>query len=271
MLTLLGVTFCATAQPLLKRLKPSATLVAAHRGGFNDSLPENSMVNFKSTVAKSRQLVMLEFDLRKSKSGTLYILHDATVDRTTNGTGEISALQDEYIRSLRLKDSHGRQTMETVPTFSEFLGWARSAQVLLMMDVKADVWAEALAMIHSFDIIDRCLVLTFKTTDTQRVRTLSPSIAISCLVSSAKEWSSVKSQLPSWAPLMAYVNDNTTPALLAQLSAAGIRTLTDVSEHTKHDGKLLSRQEYEEALSRMAGGILVTDFPIEVSLIADHP
>ncbi|HNP76648.1 MAG: glycerophosphodiester phosphodiesterase family protein [Cyclobacteriaceae bacterium] len=271
MLTLMGVAFVANAQPLLSRLKPSVTLVAAHRGGFNDSLPENSMVNFRHTVAKSRQLVMLEFDVRKSKSGTLYILHDATVDRTTNGTGEISTLQDDYITSLHLKDLQGRQTTEKVPTVSEFLSWAKSAQVLLMMDVKADVWAETLAMIHSFDMTDRCLVLTFKTTDTQRVRTLSPSIAISCLVSSTKEWSSVKSQLPSLGPVMAYVNDSATPALLAQVSAAGIRTLADVSEHSRHNGKLLSRQEYKEALSRLAGGILVTDYPIEVSIIADHP
>ncbi|HQQ95851.1 MAG TPA: glycerophosphodiester phosphodiesterase family protein [Cyclobacteriaceae bacterium] len=271
LLTLLGVMFGATAQPLIKRLKPSATLIAAHRGGLNDSLPENSMVNFKNTVARSRQLVMLEFDLRKSKNGTLYILHDATVDRTTNGTGEISTLPDDYITSLRLKDLKGRQTMERVPTFSEFLSWAKSAQVLLMLDVKADVWAEALAMVQRFDMTDRCLVLTFKPTDTRRVRAISPSIAISCLVSSANEWNSLKSQFSSWEPVMAYVSDNAIPAFLMQVSAAGIRMLTDVSEHTKHGGKVLSRHEYKEALGRMAGGILVTDYPIEVSIVADNP
>lgn len=270
-LLLLGVAFGVTAQTLLERLKPSATLVAAHRGGFNDSLPENSMANFKNTVIQSRQLVMLEFDLRKSKSGTLYIMHDATVDRTTNGTGEISTLLDGYIATLRLKDSKGRQTMEKVPTFSGFLSWAKSAEVLLMIDVKADAWSEALAMVHTFGMTDRCLVLTFNTADAQRVRAISPSIAISCLVGSSNEWSSVKSQLPSLGPVMAYVNNNATPALLTQVSSAGIRTLTDVSEHAKHGGKALSRHEYKEALERMAGGILVTDYPIEVSGIADHP
>lgn len=270
-LTLFFVVFHSTAQSLLTRLNTGATLVSGHRGGFNDSLPENSMVNFKYTVAMCRQPVMLEFDLRKSKEGTLYIMHDATIDRTTNGTGELSNLTDEYIRTLYLRDARGKLTAERVPTFREFLVWAKSSTVWLMLDVKADVWAEALTMVHEFGLTDRCLVLTFRMADARRVRSLSPSVALSCLVSSEEEWRVLKTEHRVLSPVLAYVNSGITPALQAQIAAAGIKVLSDVSENTRHQGKVLSGPEYQQELSRVAGGILVTDYPIALTAVAGNP
>lgn len=263
--------FQSVAQSLLARLNAGTTLVAGHRGGFNDSLPENSMTNFKNTVAKCRQPIMLEFDLRKSKEGTLYIMHDATVDRTTNGAGELSNLSDEYIGNLNLKDARGKVTKERVPTFREFLLWAKSNSALLMMDIKADVWGQALTMVHEFGITDRCLVLTFKMADARRVRLLSPSIALSCLVSSEQEWNVLNAEYQVLNPVWAYINNSTAPSLQRQIASMGIKVLTDVSESIRHQGKVLSRPEYREAINRVAGGILVTDYPIALSAAAENP
>ena len=273
--SILILTLCcgvlqSIAQPLLIRLGTGATLVAAHRGGFTDSIPENSMMNFKNTVAKCRQQVMLEFDLRKSKEGTLYLMHDATVDRTTSGTGELSNLTDEYINSLYLKDARGNATGERVPTFREFLLWVKSNSAWLMMDIKADVWAEALTMVHEFGITDRCLVLTFKMKDARLARSLNPSILLSCLVSSEEEWSALKAERRAIGPVLAYISSSTTTSLQRKIAAAGIKVLTDVSENTRHQGKVLSALEYGEAMNLVGGGILVTDYPIALTVISGN-
>jgi glycerophosphoryl diester phosphodiesterase len=65
--------------------------------------------------------ITVELDLRKSKNGTIYILHDETVDRTTNGKWKIDQLEDSYINSLFLKKENGQITRERIPTFDDVL------------------------------------------------------------------------------------------------------------------------------------------------------
>lgn len=77
--------------------------------------------------------------MRRSKDGTLYILHDETVDRTTNGKGNITKLTDTYVNALKLKTSSGMLTNESVPAFREVLAYAENNGVVLMLDVKDDI------------------------------------------------------------------------------------------------------------------------------------
>jgi len=80
-------------------------LVVGHRGGFDASLPENSLAMFDFTFQNAcQQPVAVEFDIRESASGSLYLMHDSTVDRTTNGSGKINLLTDSYLKTLFLKD-----------------------------------------------------------------------------------------------------------------------------------------------------------------------
>ena len=71
--------------------------VCAHRGA-TESHPENTIAAFKEAVRLGAQ--MIEFDVRMSKDGKLIIMHDATVDRTTNGTGLVEDLTWEEIKIL---------------------------------------------------------------------------------------------------------------------------------------------------------------------------
>jgi glycerophosphoryl diester phosphodiesterase len=76
----------------------SQPLIIGHRGGFESKLPENSISMFDFTYANAcSKPIGIEFDIRESASGSLYIMHDSTVDRTTNGSGKITILSDSYI------------------------------------------------------------------------------------------------------------------------------------------------------------------------------
>ncbi|MCB1105522.1 MAG: hypothetical protein H7A44_04220 [Opitutaceae bacterium] len=63
--------------------------VCAHRG-LSQACPENTLPAFAAAMASGAHEI--EFDLRESRDGVLVVCHDATVDRTTNGTGRIAAL-----------------------------------------------------------------------------------------------------------------------------------------------------------------------------------
>lgn len=82
-------------------------LLIAHRGDANpaDGFPENTLEAFKLALAKGADGI--ELDVQASAEGTLWLLHDETVDRTTNGTGRINELRDSEIVALRIDGGGG--------------------------------------------------------------------------------------------------------------------------------------------------------------------
>lgn len=74
-----------------------AAQACAHRGD-KEVAPENTIPAFESAVAKKAP--MIEFDVQMTKDNALVIMHDATVDRTTNGKGKIVDLTFNEIRAL---------------------------------------------------------------------------------------------------------------------------------------------------------------------------
>lgn len=93
--------------------------ICAHRGA-NATHPENTIAAFKEAVRLGAQ--MIEFDVQLTKDHKLIIMHDATVDRTTNGTGKVSDLTFNEIRQLDAGAWKAKAfTGEKVPTLQEAL------------------------------------------------------------------------------------------------------------------------------------------------------
>jgi glycerophosphoryl diester phosphodiesterase len=93
--------------------------LCAHRGCL-DSHPENTLPAFKQAIALGAQ--MIEFDIQLTKDSALVIMHDETVDRTTNGRGNVSDLTLAQIRRLDAGSKKGESFAGTpVPTFAEVL------------------------------------------------------------------------------------------------------------------------------------------------------
>ena len=83
----------AAANPWLDR----TDLNIAHQGGEIEA-PSNTLYAFKTAVAKGADV--LELDVHATSDGQLVVLHDATVDRTTNGSGEVDMLSLARIKEL---------------------------------------------------------------------------------------------------------------------------------------------------------------------------
>lgn len=91
----------------------------AHRGATGYA-PENTIAAFDKGVEMKADYI--EIDVQRSKDGELVIIHDNTVDRTTDGTGYVRDLTFEQIRSLDAGSWKGEQfTGEKIPTFDEIL------------------------------------------------------------------------------------------------------------------------------------------------------
>lgn len=103
-------------------------VMVAHRGGIVEGVPENTLAAFRAAAAAGVQAI--EVDLRATRDGAIVILHDATLDRTTNGKG---ALSERTLAEVRALDA-GRG--ERVPLFEEALALARRERVKLLLDIK---------------------------------------------------------------------------------------------------------------------------------------
>jgi glycerophosphoryl diester phosphodiesterase len=96
-----------------------ATYASAHRGDCK-SAPENTLPAFASAVRKGAH--QIEFDVKLSKDGFLVVMHDATVDRTTNGKGRVADLTFQELRSLDAGSWFSSRFKGTrIPTLQEAL------------------------------------------------------------------------------------------------------------------------------------------------------
>lgn len=112
-------------------------LVSSHRSCWTDT-SENSLDGIRRCIAEGIDIG--EIDVRTTRDGALVLMHDQTVDRTTNGRGAVAELTLAQIRQLRLYARGGRNgaalTARRVPTLQEALAVARG-RIVLNLDVKA--------------------------------------------------------------------------------------------------------------------------------------
>ena len=102
----------------LKNPADNHILVAAHRADWRN-YPENSLEGVKSCIAMGVDII--EIDVQRTKDGQLIIMHDKKVDRTTDGTGNVSDLTLAEIKNLHLKNGYGYATKYHVPLLEQLL------------------------------------------------------------------------------------------------------------------------------------------------------
>jgi glycerophosphoryl diester phosphodiesterase len=125
--------------------------VVAHRGchnpapahGFPGHAPENSLAGLERCVAMG--VDMLETDIRRAADGTLVMFHDATVERTTDGSGKVAEMTWAQLSRLRLRDDEGgadAALTDQHPLTLEQMLAAAKGRIMLNLDVKAPIYAE---------------------------------------------------------------------------------------------------------------------------------
>lgn len=148
-------------------LDPAAKLVIAHRGN-SAFFPENTLESLKQGLAIGADAI--EFDVRLSRDGTAVVIHDPTLDRTTDGSGDVAA---HTLDELRRLDAGFRFTRDggrtfpfrgkgiTIPTFELVLATFRGVPMIIEIktrDASAEVkrlltaaGAEGRVLLGSFD------------------------------------------------------------------------------------------------------------------------
>ena len=120
--------------------------VAAHRG-FCSDYPENTMLAFEKALECG--VDQLETDVRVTKDNELVLIHDATVDRTTNKSGKVCDFTLDEIRKLDAGDG------QKVPTFIEFMELVKDHPTITL-DIELKEYPENIGE-TAYEICDRVL------------------------------------------------------------------------------------------------------------------
>ncbi|MHB0948935.1 MAG: glycerophosphodiester phosphodiesterase family protein [Gemmatimonadaceae bacterium] len=149
---------------MLPLLDPQAKLVIAHRGN-SAYFPENTLPAFTSAVELG--VDALEFDLRITRDGVAVVHHDATLDRTTTGTGPLAA---RTLAELKTLDAGARFTRNgtnpyagqaiTIPTFEEVLEAFPITPFIIELKVP-EVAAETRRLLEKHHATGRVIVDSF--------------------------------------------------------------------------------------------------------------
>ena len=131
--------------------------VCAHQGNGGGK-PANTVVAFTNAVALGA--VMVEFDVKRCKTGELVIMHDGTVDRTTNGKGAVSALTFDEIRKLTIKWPGHPDANVKVPTFDEAIDCLPTEGVWINCHCAANVATEVAQKIKAKGRLHQAFIAT---------------------------------------------------------------------------------------------------------------
>ena len=170
---------------------PRRVQVVAHRGA-SAVAPENTLAAFRRAL--EMQVDALELDLQPTRDGQLIVMHDETLDRTTNGRGYIFERTLAELRNLdagswfhRAHSTGPRYDGEPIPTLDEVIGLVRNGRQQLYIEIKKsertpeDFEENVVGVIRRHGFENRVVLISFDPNSLRRVRQLAPSVATGIL------------------------------------------------------------------------------------------
>lgn len=172
--------------------------IYAHRGS-SGTHPENTMAAF--IAAEKSGADGIEMDVRFTKDRKLVVIHDETVDRTTNGKGKVSSFTLCRLKKLSAGSKFSRKfKKERVPTFEDFLIWVSKTQLIINVELKysADTYPEfesdVLDLLIKYDMLDRLIISSFNHAALRNIADAYPNVELAILYSNRifEPWNYVK-------------------------------------------------------------------------------
>lgn len=160
-------------------------LIIAHRGA-NDRMNESTLAAYE--LAALDGVDYLEMDLRMTKDGRLVIMHDETIDRTTNGAGKVSDYSFEELSEFETVEVFGNQTYrEPIPTLNEVLNTFKDKKKYYietrLVDGNVAMEEKLIQLLHQYGLIEKELVIiqSFSERSLKAIQQLEPDIPLTLL------------------------------------------------------------------------------------------
>ncbi|MDD4777353.1 MAG: glycerophosphodiester phosphodiesterase family protein [Fermentimonas sp.] len=245
----------------------STLLISGHRGTKEEGYPENSIEGFQQAL--SRVPLFFEVDPRLTKDSIIVLMHDETIDRTTNASGKLPDYTYDELLAFRLKDHEGNITAAMIPKLEEVFDWAKGKTVV-NLDRK-DVPHEMIVDLIKKHKAEKYVMLTVHTGAQARYyHDRLPGIMLSVFARNDAEYEDIAISGVPWENMIAYVGQSINESnrhIVEKLHANGVRCM--VSFATTHDRQRTTEQRMAAYIREVENSvykpdIIETDYPVEV-------
>lgn len=239
--------------------------ISAHRGGGDlVGYPENCLESMKYIAEQTG--AWMEIDIRESKDGHLILMHDGSLDRTTNGSGKVERKTLKELKQLKLKDNSGQLTDFRIPTLEEVLIWNETeGRTVLTLDIKQGVdYDDVLALVTKTNQMDNVVAIVYALNQAEAMRRKNDDIVISLPVRNMEEWNRLEKSKLKKDKLIAFTGTiRSSEKLYETLHDNGILaifgTMGNIDRQAAARGKKIYSDLYEAGAN-----ILSTDRPLDV-------
>jgi glycerophosphoryl diester phosphodiesterase len=198
----------------------AAVEIVVHRGD-NGHAPENTLAAAQRCIDMGVEY--LEFDVRRSKDGVHYILHDPTVDRTTDGTGGIRTLTSAQIDALDAGSWFSSEFAgERIPRLEQLLDFCKG-RIKLYFDVKDADLKYLVDLVHERDLEDVSFFWFGSDTMARQFREITRDLELKVNANSPETVRAAKRDFG--ATLIECGANNLTPEFIATCRDLGLRIM----------------------------------------------
>ena len=170
---------------MLALLAATPPLVVAHRG-YSSLAPENTLVAYQYAIEAGAPAA--ECDVYCTSDGQVVLIHDGTVDRTTDGTGAITAMTLEQVKQLDAGSwKAGKFCGEKIPTLEETLTLTKGRMRLVIEIKQAGIAQAVVDVLHKTEALSDVTIISFSAETCRQVRELEPSLPVGWLTGGCKE------------------------------------------------------------------------------------
>ncbi|MCD8538347.1 MAG: glycerophosphodiester phosphodiesterase family protein [Leadbetterella sp.] len=227
--------------------------------------PENSIEGFEYVL--NHTPAFFEIDPRLTKDSVIVLLHDATLDRTTNGTGKLADYTWEEVKKLRLKDADGNLTPHRIPTLQEAMDWAKGRTVLNLD--KKDVPMQMITEIIRKNKADTYMMVTVHTAEQALFYYRdNPKRMMSAFVKTEEAMKEYEAAGVPWKNMIAYIGSENKPEnkkMYDLLHARGVRCMISAAPVYDKLKNPKARAEAYRNIFSAGADILESDLPVEVA------
>lgn len=239
-------------------------LVSGHRGSNDVMLPENSWETFRKIT--DAMPVFFEIDPRLTKDSVIVLMHDATIDRTTNGTGKLCDYTWEELQQFHLKDGEGNVTTDKIPLLRDVILWSKGKTVLNLD--KKDVPMEMIAdLIRECDAEEHIMLTVHTGAQARYYYDRFPRIMFSAFMRTPKEYEDISISGVPWHNMIAYVGptiDERNRTIVEKLHERGVKCMISLAPtHDKLSDKKERMKAYREENMKKPD-IIESDYPLDV-------
>jgi glycerophosphoryl diester phosphodiesterase len=169
-------------------VKETKPFVIGHKGAAAVA-PENTLASFRAALAAGAPAV--ECDLHATRDGVPVVIHDATVDRTTDGSGRIEDMTAAEVRALDASFGMEAFRGERIPTLEELLALV-AGRAAISLEYKAMAAVEAsVPILRRHDAARWCTAWAFNADVLREARRLMPELSRTQNVGRVEDWDSV--------------------------------------------------------------------------------